>query len=131
MTDTKDQCPFCGAESLLGTGPFGYGGFSCGTYLIHDGITRYKACYEKEISQLQARIAELKGVVVEYAEIILNDVGAPDGTGWIDSCARGDAVEAGDRLVSLGMYEIDETRGAGRRQFYRPIALYNATKGGE
>lgn len=70
------------------------------------------------LSEALDEIERLRDLVREYAEDVLLECGHRQEDGWIDSCARNTAVEAGDRLVDMGLYERHPD-GHGRRQWYR------------
>jgi NTP pyrophosphatase (non-canonical NTP hydrolase) len=71
----------------------------------------------EEIERLKAELAEVLAEVMSFAGSYRHD---GDMAGWYDTNAIGTAVEAGDRLVELGLWERHPD-GYGRRWFYRPI----------
>lgn len=83
---------------------------------------------DDQVSQLNewaiwanAEIKTLRAELASHLEIILQCEGSLSTAlrpGWWDSMCNSCAVEAGDRLVELGLYER-HAGGVGRRQFYR------------
>jgi hypothetical protein len=69
-------------------------------------------------------IAENKALredVIQYASGVFFEIATKDDDGWYCTNARGTAIDAGDKLVALGVMETDPKRGYGRVQYYRPV----------
>lgn len=62
----------------------------------------------------------LKIQLIEALEAIVYACGSAADDGWYDSMCLSHVVDAGDRLVVLGVWER-RVGGCRRRQFYRPI----------
>lgn len=75
-----------------------------------------------KIARLEAEVRSMKEELIDMYSDSLANIGSVLEDGWIDSCCMSSAVYAGNKLVELGVYERDEKRGGGRRQFYRRIA---------
>lgn len=75
------------------------------------------------IEELEAEVTRLQVEGIELIEeafqlIACKDTAGPR-EGWYDSMARRDAVDYGNRLVELGLWERHPD-GYGRRWWYRP-----------
>ncbi len=71
--------------------------------------------------QLQAKVVRLQEELVEYVEEAFRQIAYRQFDGWWDSQAMSAACSFGNKLVELGMWERDTTRGTGRWQWYRPL----------
>ena len=69
------------------------------------------------IRRLQARIAELEGLIDEAFRYLSTQ----QSDGWWSICGSSTACDLGDTLVKAGLWEC-HLGVTGRRQFYRPIA---------
>lgn len=73
-------------------------------------------------SQNQSAREELIEVLTAaFYEIATVDAGGEESGGWCCTNGRTTAVDYGERLVELGVFERDTTRGIGRVQWFRPI----------
>jgi hypothetical protein len=66
-----------------------------------------------------------KALRAELIDVLLDafyGCAAADTDGWYDTMASGGAVWYAEKLCELGVFERDESRGCGRRRWYRPIA---------
>ncbi len=87
---------------------------------LHEDWSMDQACCDwavLEIERLQAEVADLTEEA--FRLIARLETGGPH-EGWYDSMARTDAINYGDRLVELGLWERHPD-GYGRRWWYRPI----------
>jgi len=80
-----------------------------------------------EISRLQNELADF---LADAFCQIAHKVRLGGREGWWDTCALTTAVEYGDRLVDLGLWEKHE-HGWGRRWFYRPLEREENDQRGE
>ena len=91
----------------------------------------HAACRER-IAELEAEVALLKDELAESLVATLRSSWCSISTGtmagWVDSCAMATAMEAGDRLVELGLWER-HPNGYGRRWFYRRVQAAEAAGG--
>jgi hypothetical protein len=79
------------------------------------------ACHE-EIRRLRAELIDT------YLEAFY-EIAHDEGDGWYSTNARQTCVWHGDRLVELGVFEEDQSRGVGRVRYYRPKAAIAAERG--
>lgn len=127
----SDKCPECGAARCEPdpTVPEEITAYECGTFADGDGVLILgESCMGNQNIQLKAENAKLlEELAIVLNEIICN-VGHYD-DGWWDTLAMSSAMEAGDRLVELGLWER-KPGGHGRRQFYRPITAAKEARDG-
>jgi hypothetical protein len=77
------------------------------------------------IECLQAENARLQDDLAEHVEDAFCQLAHLEDDGWRDTMASSTAMDLGDKLCELGLWER-RPGGHGRRQWYRPVA-----KGGE
>jgi len=70
-----------------------------------------------ETERQGVEIERLKTLVAEFCEDIMCGRGFKDADGWYCTQALSDVRDAGDMLVSLGLWEHRE--GSGRLQYYK------------
>lgn len=78
-----------------------------------EGDDTYAANFERLLSEREQERNEL--LESSFCNIAYECKG-----GWWSSQGSRTAIHFADRLVELGLWEKDETRGTGRVQFYRP-----------
>jgi hypothetical protein len=75
----------------------------------------------KEVERLRAELIDT------YLEAFY-EIAHDEGDGWYSTNARQTCVWHGDRLVELGVFEEDQSRGVGRVRYYRPKAAIAAER---
>lgn len=76
---------------------------------------------EADVGRLNSRVQSLESELKEYLCEYFFDVSDLKDDGWWVTNATTSSVQAGDRLVELGVLEKDPNRGTGRVQFYKVI----------
>lgn len=76
---------------------------------------------EADVGRLNSKVQNLESELKEYLCEYFFDVSDLRDDGWWVTNATTSSVQAGDRLVELGVLEKDPNRGTGRVQFYRVI----------
>jgi hypothetical protein len=86
-------------------------------HVVGAGISRVLAA---EVERLRAELIDT------YLEAFY-EIAHDEGDGWYSTNARQTCVWHGDRLVELGVFEEDQSRGVGRVRYYRPKAAREGT----